>query len=214
MYLLKLPSHDQLSSDGWVKTALPGCLLNAPSFGGSACRTTIQCGPSPSIPPSLSPLLFIGCLATRIKYRSTLSKVSILSIQSLSVFSLTFSLLFALLLLLLLLLPFANSPWRGLLGFQMKKWKTFLKQHKLLLSKAISTMSHLMTQWKSLLGGCVCTLILHRVQEAPTVHSFSLEHPLVQRAPALLWVNTAFDLPDWLWSVLRAPFQGLTMTVF
>lgn len=60
----------------------------------------------------------------------------------------------------------------------MKKWKTFLKQHKLLLSKAISTMSHLMTRWRSLLlAGCVCTLVTCRVQEVPSVHSFSWEPP-------------------------------------
>lgn len=74
-----------------------------------------------SCPPSLSPLLLIGCLATRIKYRPTLSKLSILSIQSLSVFlALLFfysspppppHLLFS---AFPFLLPFANSPWWGL----------------------------------------------------------------------------------------------------
>lgn len=43
---------------------------------------------------------------------------------------------------------------------------------------------------------CVHPHIAHRVQETPTVHSFGLEHPLVERAPALLFLNTAFDLPD------------------
>lgn len=40
-----------------------------------------------SCPPSRTPLLLIGCLDTRIKYRPALSKLSILTIQRLSVFS-------------------------------------------------------------------------------------------------------------------------------
>lgn len=146
----RVPSHDQprCASDHG-----PAWILGEPSHFWSIHMLDHQPVWSLSCPPPYLPLLFISCLATRIKYRPTLSKLSILSIQSLSVFSATFSL--ALLCPLLFLLPFANSPWRGLLGFSMKKWKTFLEQHKLLLSEAISTMNHLMTQWKVLLGGDV-----------------------------------------------------------
>lgn len=63
-----------------------------------------------SCPPSLSPLLLIGCLETRIKYRPSLSKLSILFIQSLSVFFTTLSFSFVPLLLLLPFLPLFSLP--------------------------------------------------------------------------------------------------------
>lgn len=205
-------------SDESVSMFLLGCWMKVPSLW--LIHHILDCHPvwSLSCPPSLSPLLLIGCLATRIKYRPTLSKLSILSIQSLSLFSTMLSLSplpsppHTPPLLSLFLLPLANSPWWGLKGFRMKKWKTFLKQHKLLLSKTISTMSHLMTQWRSLLGGCVCTLVMQRAQEVPSVHSFSLEHPLVQRDPPLLPVNAAFDLQGSGSALYYEPHLRLTTT--
>lgn len=62
----------------------------------------------------------------------------------------------------------------------MRKWKTFLKRHKLSLSKAISTMTHLMTQPKEA-ARRLCVLLRSQLggKSSPLfIHSLDLEDPL------------------------------------
>lgn len=117
---------------------------NVPSFGWIT-RVT-QCGPSAALHP-FPQVLLISCRATRIKYSRTHSKLSVSSIQRLYVFSaislpsaIPSSAFFS---------PTLQFPIEGTLG--SSRWgngKLFFQQQELLLSKARSTMSHLMSEGK------------------------------------------------------------------
>lgn len=115
MYLMKIPSDEQFRE---VSEHF-SCWMLVHTWG---------CHPvwSLSCAPSLSPLLRIGCLATRIKYRPTLSKLSILSIQNPSVFPtmLFLSLSFVVVLLLRLSASFSfilPTPHAG--DFRDFRWR-------------------------------------------------------------------------------------------
>lgn len=88
MCLLKSPSRDRLRLES---EGVPAWMFSERFLFWSIHMLDLHPVWSFSCPPSLSPMLLIGCLATRIKYRPALSKLSILSIQSLFIFSSTFS---------------------------------------------------------------------------------------------------------------------------
>lgn len=170
------------------------------------------------VPPSLSPLLLIGCLAIRIKYRPTLSKLSILSIQSLSVFSTMLSLSLApnppppppLSPLSLSLSPSpCQFPLVGTLEISDEEMENIPQTAVV---KGDFHNESLDDPVKESAGRqCVHP---RRAREVPSVHSFSLEHPLFRGTPRpLLPLNTAFWLVSfWLCVALRAPAGALKMT--
>lgn len=207
VFYLSMPSHDQFRG---VTERAPAWMLKVtvPSFSQSTRGIVTQRGPSPALHPFLpccssvawKPELNIGphspnfpSSSSKAFLSSSLHFLSPLSPSPSSHSSPCLSFSFP--------LPIPHGG--DFRDFGWRNGKHSPEQRKLLLSKAISTMSHLMTQWRSLLGGCVCvcvyTLVTRRVRAVPSVHSFSLEHPLVQRAlpQTLLLTRT---VPPLLWN--------------
>lgn len=166
---------------------MPGCSEMC------SCWVHSHVGPSPSVvhvPPSLSssPVAHQSP-GNRIKYRPTLSKLSILIIQSLSFFSSsTISLSFAtgfysFSIFSLALLPLANSPWWWTVGILDEEMENIPQTAQAVVVKGDFHNESLDDPGKESAGSlCVCE---HRVPEAPSVYSFSLRHHFFREPPLL-----------------------------
>lgn len=221
VFYLSMPSHDQFRG---VTERAPAWMLKVtvPSFSQSTSGIVTQRGPSPALHPFLpccssvawKPELNIGphspnfpsssskaFLSSSLRFLSPLSPSSSSSSHSSPCLSFSFP------------LPIPHGG--DFRDFGWRNGKHSPEQRKPLLSKAISTMSHLMTQWRSLLGGCVCVCLHPRNTQGPSsaLCSFiQLGAPTCSEGSPS---NSAFDSHGSTSALkLRASSQGLFLFCF